>query len=57
MVLGSFYIKAIQLFFDNHFTTPGLLKDLKEEKISACGMVNPSWKNLKSDTHTKHGGL
>ncbi|XP_046993906.1 piggyBac transposable element-derived protein 4-like [Schistocerca americana] len=48
--------KDHRVHFDNYFSSPDLLRDLKENKIHACGTVNPSRKSLpmlKSDKEMK----
>ncbi|XP_049764577.1 piggyBac transposable element-derived protein 4-like [Schistocerca cancellata] len=50
--------KDHRVYFDNYFSSPDLLIDLKENKIHACGTVNPSRKSLpmlKSDMEMKRG--
>ncbi|XP_049770472.1 piggyBac transposable element-derived protein 4-like [Schistocerca cancellata] len=50
--------KDHRIYFDNYFSSPDLLRDLKENKIRACGTVNPSRKSLpmmKSAKEMKRG--
>ncbi|XP_047103494.1 piggyBac transposable element-derived protein 4-like [Schistocerca piceifrons] len=49
--------KDHRVYFDNYFSSPDL-RDLKENKINACGTVNPNRKSLpmlKSEKEMKRG--
>ena len=50
--------KDHRVYFDNYFTSADLLHFLKQNKIHACGTVNPTRKNLpnpKSDKEMQRG--
>ena len=55
------YGSHCQLFFDNFFTSPGLIHELKKEGIYSCGTVRGNRKgmpqNLKIDKAMKRGDI